>query len=624
MLIVNVNKNGNQVVVSTEGVIDTQSASKLSDVLLELDYGDLDLTLDFGRTDYITSAGLRVLLVARKKLTDDTMRIINVNEVIEEVFKVTGFSDLLNYTGKKQDALDCHMSFKALLKKRVNDGLAFVFSGREYTWEDVDRLSQIAADDLSKLGVKKGAHVGICSPNSINWIITFFAVQKLGAIAILVNHGLKPDEVAVLAEIGDITHLCYGAIPGITDFGVYSAALLGGRSTVEYMYDIGMDVDFTSRLSEYDAVKDKYGETYHSDDPSVVIFTSGSTGKPKAVLSSSFNILNSVKAISAECNFTNADRACAFLPLFHVFGFASCIGIGLLYGCVSYIPTVSKPAALIDLIRDNKCTVFNTVPTMFLAMIQQPEFTPEALSSLRVSVLGGSATSESQMTMLRSLLPDNHFCNIYGMSENAVISMTRYEDTVEHVTQTVGRRVDGIEIEIRNPASGEKVKDGESGEIFIRSKEMIVCYYRLPIEKQPLDDEGWLATGDLGVILPDGYLKLVGRAKDLIIRGGENISPGEVADAVAQLPGVADVKVLGVPHEVLGEEVAAAIVLKDGKTFDEDAAKQTLAGKLAKFKIPAYFVVLDKFPLLGSGKVDAITLKKDVLSKLGERRSMQS
>ena len=620
MLIVHVNKNGNRVIVATEGVIDTETASNLNDALLGLDYGDLDLTLDFEKTDYITSAGLRVLLVARKKLTDDTMRIINVNEVIEEVFKVTGFSNFLNYTKKKQDAVNCHMSFKALLKKRVSDGKAFVFAGREYTWEDVDRLSQIVADDLAKLGVKKGAHVGICSPNSINWIITFFAVQKLGAIAILVNYGLKPDEIAVLAEIGDITHLCYGAIPGLTDFGVYSAALLGGRSTVEYMYDIGMDVDFTSRLFEYDAIKDQYGEMYHSDDPSVVIFTSGSTGKPKAVLSSSFNILNSVRAISVECNITSADVSCAFLPLFHVFGFSSCIGIGLLYGCVSFIPTINKPAALIDLIRDNQCTIFNTVPTMFLAMIQQPTFTPEALSSLRVSVLGGSATSESQMTMLRSLLPNNHFCNIYGMSENAVISMTRYEDTVEHVTQTVGRRVDGIEIEIRNPANGEKVKDGDPGEIFIRSKEMIVCYYRLPIEMQPLDHEGWLATGDLGVILPDGYLKLVGRAKDLIIRGGENISPGEIADAVAQLPGVADVKVLGIPHEVLGEEVAAAIVLKEGETFDADAAKQTLAEKLAKYKIPAYFVVMDKFPLLGSGKIDAITLKKDVLSKLNNNK----
>ena len=616
MLVINVNKNGNKVTVATEGVIDTETASNLSATLLELDYSNLDLTLDFDKTDYITSAGLRVLLVARKKLTDDTMRIINVNEPIELVFKVTGFSDILNYSGKKQDVVDCHMSFKALLKKRVNDGKAFVFDGRDYTWENIDRLSQIAADDLAKLGVDKGAHVGICSHNSINWIIAFFAVQKLGAIAILVNYGLKPDEIATLAEIGDITHLCYGAIPGITDFGVYSSALLSGKSTIEHMYDIGKDVDFTARLSEYDAIKDKYSEIYHFDDPSVIIFTSGSTGKPKAVLSSSFNILNSVKAICAECNFSSEDRACAFLPLFHVFGFASCIGIGLLYGCVEYIPTNNKPAALIDLIRDNKCTVFNTVPTMFLAMIQQSNFEPEALSSLRVSFLGGSTTSESQMKMLRSLLPNNHFCNIYGMSENPVISMTRYEDTFEHVTQTVGRRVDGIEIEIRSLANGEKVEDGEPGEIFIRSKEMIISYYRLPIEKQPLDDEGWLATGDLGVILPDGYLKLVGRAKDLIIRGGENISPGEIADAVAQLPGVADVKVLGVPHEVLGEEVAAAIVLKEGQTFDEDAARQTMSENLAKYKVPAYFVIMDKFPLLGSGKIDAITLKKEILSKL--------
>lgn len=616
MLNIKVFKNGNRVVVATEGVIDTTTASQLNETLLGLDYRDLDLTVDFDKTDYITSAGLRVLLIARKKLSDQTMRIINASELIAEVFQMTGFSDFLNLSTKRREEPDCHMSFKALLQKRVSDNLAYMYADRGYTWEDVDRLSQIVADDLARLGVKKGSHVGICSPNSINWIITFFAVQKLGAIALLVNYALKPDEIAALAEIGDITHLCYGAIPGITDFNVFSAALLGGRSVIAHLYDIGVERDFTKRLAEYDAIRGKYSEMYHSDDPSVVIFTSGSTGKPKAVLSSSFNLLNSVKAISAECNFTGKDSSCAFLPFFHVFGFSSCIGIGLLYGCVSYIPTSNKPAALTELISQKKCTIFNTVPTMFLAMIGQPSFSPDALSSLRVSVLGGSATSESQMLMLRTLLPKNHFCNIYGMSENAVISMTRYEDTLEHMTQTVGRRVDGIEIEIRDPATGAKLPDGQPGEICIRSREMIVCYYRLPIEKQPLDDEGWLATGDLGVILADGYLKLVGRVKDLIIRGGENISPGEIADAVAQLPGVADVKVIGVPHEVLGEEVAAVILQKEGETFDEDAARKTLAGRLAKYKIPAYFVTVDKFPLLGSGKIDAITLKKDVLAKL--------
>ncbi|MBR3144826.1 MAG: AMP-binding protein [Clostridia bacterium] len=619
MLLISVTKNDNKVVVTTEGTIDTETAPKLSEALLDLDYSDLDLTIDFDKTDYITSAGLRVLLVARKKLSENTMHIINVSELIADVFQVTGFSNILSYTLKEKSEVDCHLSFKELLKKRADDTLAFVFAGRSYTWKDIDRLSQIVADDLAKAGVKKGSHVGICSPNSINWIITFFAVQKLGAIALLVNYGLKPDEIASLAQIGDITHLCYGAIPGLTDFGIFSAALLGGRSAITYMYDIGMGVDFTKRLSEYDSISDKYSETFHFDDPSVVIFTSGSTGKPKAVLSSSFNLLNSVKAISAECDFTNEDKSCAFLPFFHVFGFASCIGIGLLYGCVSYIPVDNKPATMIDIIEKERCTIFNTVPTMLLAMIQQPTFTPEALSSLRVSALGGSATSESQMTMLHSLLPNNHFCNIYGMSENAVITITHYEDTFEHITQTVGTNANGIEIEIRNPQNGKKVPDGEPGEIYIRSREMIVCYYHLPIENQPLDDEGWLATGDLGIILPDGYLKLVGRAKDLIIRGGENISPGEIADEVAKLPGVADVKVIGVPHEMLGEEVAAVIMMKEGATFDEDFARKTLSAKLAKYKVPAYFVVVDKFPLLGSGKVDAITLKKDVLAKLNLR-----
>lgn len=610
-------KNENKVTVAIHGVIDTETSGTLNEALLALDYSDLDLTLDFENTEYITSAGLRVLLVARKKLSDETMRIIHVNESIADVFRMTGFDELLKFSAKADEETDCRLSFKALLKKKVNDGLAFHYLDRNYTWQDVDRVSQIIASDLSAMGVKKGSHVGICALNSINWIFTFFAVQKLGAIAILVNFGLKPQEIALLSEIGDITHLCYGAIPNVTDFALFSKALIG-NSKITKMYNIGAEVDFTARLGEYDAARDLFPELYHPDDASVVIFTSGSTGKPKAVLSSSYNLLYCMASIAQEFKVSRSDRNCAFLPLFHVFGFATCISLGLLYGCVSYLPASNRPEALIKLISEKKCTIFNTVPTMLLAMVQQPSFTPEALSSLRLSALGGSATSQSQMEMLQKLLPNNHFCNIYGMSENAAISLSHYEDTVEHITQTVGKPVAGLEIEIRDPATGRAVPDGQPGEVCIRSKTMIVCYYRLAIEKQPLDDEGWLATGDLGVILPDGYLKLVGRAKDLIIRGGENISPGEVADAVAKLPGVADVKVLGVPHEVLGEEVAAVIVPKDGETFDQDAAVQTLSETLAKFKIPAYFVIVDRFPLLGSGKVDAVTLKKEVLARLGK------
>ena len=613
----NITELNHHTTVEITGTVDTETAPELNSALLRLDYSDLDLTLDFQHTDYITSAGLRVLLVARKKLSDETMRIINVNPAIAEVFEMTGFADMLNFSLKQDPVLDTKLSFKALLQKKNPDKAAFFFRDREYTWGDVDRASQIIAMDLSKAGVKKGSHVGICSPNSINWIFTFFAIQKIGAIAVLVNYNLKPAEIDMLAEIGSISILCYAATPGYTEFEQIAQALSGSKN-ITHMVNIGPEIDFTARYPEYEAIKDEFPELYHADDPSVIIFTSGSTGRPKAVLSSSYNLLSSVEVISRQCHFTSSDVNCAFLPMFHVFGFASCISFGLLYDCISYIPSSNRPDALLKLISEKRCTVFNTVPTMMLAMIQLPGFTPEALSSLRVSALGGAATSEAQMQMLRNLLPNDHFLNLYGMSENAVISMTGYEDSIEHQTQTVGMPVEDLEIEIRNPATGEKLPEGGSGEIYIRSKAMIVCYYHLAIDKQPLDDEGWLATGDLGLILPDGYLKLTGRAKDLIIRGGENISPGEVANAVAELPGVADVKVFGVPHEVYGEEVAAAIILKEGASFEEAEARKLLTEKLAKYKIPAYFVIVDKFPLLGSGKIDAISLKKHVLEMLGK------
>lgn len=607
---------GNAVTVAVSGTIDTSSSQQLADVLLALDYSNLDLTLDFAETDYITSIGLRTLLVARKKLSEDRMRVINANDSIAEVFDMTGFSQMISVSKKSAvDASSLEMSFKSLLKKKITDGVSkpvYVYGGREYTWQDIDKASQIIAADLAAMGVRKGSHVGICALNSINWIFTFYAVQKLGGIAVLVNFGLKPFEIINLSKIGSITHLCYGEIPGVTEYAAYAEAVTGSDSVIAHVYDISRRVDFTERFDEYSSVADKFDEQYHGDDASVVIFSSGSTGSPKAILSSSHNLLSCIAPLIGQYKLTGNDRNCAFLPFFHVFGFATAISAGILCDLTSYIPEDNKPATMIDVIDRNKCTTFHAVPTMVLAMTQQKNFSPERMASLRASVLGGSAATQAQMTALCALFPNNHFGNVYGMSENAAISLTPYGDSVEHVTGTVGIPVSGVELEIRDPATGAKMAKGQSGEIFIRSDTMVVCYYGLAVEKQPLDDNGWLATGDLGVIMDDGYLRLVGRAKDLIIRGGENISPGEVAEAIAALPCIADVKVVGVPHELYGEEVAAAIVLREGQSFDKDAACDFLRTRLAKFKIPVHFVEFERFPLLGSGKVDAVTIKKKV------------
>lgn len=619
-MILNKETEGRKTVISVEGIIDNTSSGELNKMLLSLDYSELDLTLDFARTDYITSAGLRVLLVARKKLSDESMRIINVNDSIEEVFTVTGFSEIFNYSKPAvvtEEQYD--LSFKAQLEKKISDKVTkpvFYYADRAYTWFDVDKASQIIANDLAAKGVKRGSHVGICSPNSINWIFTFFAIQKLGAIAVLLNFNLTPDEIVKLASIADVTHICYAELPGKTSFEHYSEAVLNSpKSIVRHFCDISSKVDFTARYDEYDAISDKFAEKYHADDASVVIYTSGSTGLPKAVLSSSNNMLRCAAPILNEFRYTSDDVNCAFLPLFHVFGFVSCISAAVLTDMTSCIPAGASPDKILDVIEKYRCTTFHTVPTMMLMLTQAKTFTPERAASVRCSALGGSAVSEDQMNYLRNLLPGNHFANIYGMSENAAVSITRYEDSVEHITQTVGVAAQGVEIEIRD-MQGNKLPRGESGEIWVRSATMIVCYYKLPIEKQPLDDFGWLSTGDLGYIDEDGYIRLVGRVKDLIIRGGENISPNEVAGAISAIPAVADVKVLGVPDELMGEEIAAALIMREGESFDEDSVREYLKDKLAKFKIPKYFFVFDKFPLLGSGKIDAITLKKMIKEKL--------
>ena len=616
---INITKDGNKVTVAPVGTIDTETAPQLGEALLPLDYGSVELVIDFKNVKYITSAGLRVLLIARKKLTEDTMKIINVREEIAEVFEVTGFSVFLNYKVIGEDEIPPeNRNFKTMLKERAKkepDKTAFVYAGREYSWGDIEKASQIIALDLSKTGVKKGTHVGICGVNSINWVFAFFAIQKLGGIAVLMNYGLKPEEIKKLSKIGDITHLCCGIIPGVSGYEEYVSAVTGEGSVISETFDIGA-VDFTARYDEYDAIKDKFGEVYNADDAGLIIFTSGSTGTPKAVLSSPHNMLDCLAPIIKDVKMSSDDRNCAFLPFFHIFGFATAISVGILTNDVSYIPLKPSPSEIIAIIDKYKCTMFHSVPTMMLAILQCPDFAPEKVASVRSSILGGAATTEAQMLMLQKAFPNNHFGNIYGMSENAAVSITKYEDSVEHITKTIGKPLDGVEVEIRDLKTSKKAEDGVSGEICIRSENMIVCYYKLDISKQPVDDEGWLATGDIGYVDPDGYLKLSGRVKELIIRGGENISPNEVAGAIAAFPGIADVKVLGVPSEFYGEEVAAAVVLKDGEKFDEEKIREYLSSRLAKFKVPKYFFCIDAFPLLGSGKVDAISLKNSIIEKI--------
>jgi fatty-acyl-CoA synthase len=252
---------------------------------------------------------------------------------------------------------------------------------------------------------------------------------------------------------------------------------------------------------------------------------------------------------------------------------------------------------------------------MVLAIMNNKDFSSDKVSNLKCTILAGASATEAQVIKMMETFPNNHFVWTYGLSEMSPVCMTEYEDTIEHMTKTVGRPVKHIQLSVKNHETGEDCAVGEVGEVTVEGYSLMSCYYKAALDAQSIDDNGWLHTGDLGFIDEEGYLHLTGRAKELIIRGGENIMPSEIAEVISQFPDVADVKVQGVPDDFFGEVVGASIVMKDGKKLDIEELKAFLAQRIAKYKLPAFIFQYDAFPVLSNGKIDAVSLKKDMNGK---------
>lgn len=613
----------NVVTLKVSGRLDTETSSQFREEMKQIPQNAEKLIFDFTDVNYVSSAGLRELLVCRKQYPGDRMTIINVQENVYEVFEMTGFDAIIPVEiAKDHDAAYMTLSFKSFLEKKVQteSGRVVVKTDTDsYTWSDIDKCSQLVADDLAKLGVKKGTHVGLISANSINWIITFFAIQKLGAMAMLFNFGLFPHETAKVASIADVTHLCYGEMPAAQDEEAFLNEVKNAEgSTVKFTYSIKKSIDLKQRYDEYESMKDKFGQTVDADTPCTVIFTSGSTGKPKGVILSSYNILNAAVSSRKNQTLNSSDRNCLILPMFHIFGLVAGLFANFLADSLICLPKDIRTDTLLNLIEKERCTIFHSVPTMMIALVNNKSFDPPRCSTLRCTILSGAAATVSQIQMFREKLPNEHFISSYGLSEMAPVSASDYGDTDEHLLYTVGKPFPNIEIKIQDYVTKKECRLREQGEILVQGYNLMMGYYKLSPDDQSIDEDGWLHTGDLGYLTEEGYLCLSGRLKELIIRGGENIMPGEVESVISSLDGVNMVKVFGVPSDFFGEEVGACIKMQEGFAFDEEKIRSELSQKLAKFKIPAYFVEYKDFPLLGSGKIDTVTLKKDILSRLSK------
>lgn len=337
------------------------------------------------------------------------------------------------------------------------------------------------------------------------------------------------------------------------------------------------------------------------------------------MLLSSYNILNAAAGNCVDQTLTPEDRTCLILPMFHIFGLVAGLFANMMANATIFLPPDIRTGTLLELISSEKCTVFHSVPTMLIALMNNKDFQPEKLASLRCTIISGSAATVAQIEAFRKAMPENHFLASYGLSEMAPVSITNYNDTAEHVLHTVGRPVKNIEIRILNRETGGECAAGQEGEILVQGFNLMVGYYKVPMENQSIDENGWLHTGDLGCLDEDGYLCLSGRLKELIIRGGENIMPGEVEMAVSRLPYVNNVKVLGIPSEFFGEEVAACVILKEGASLDEKTAREELSASLARYKIPSVFFVFESFPMFSTGKIDGVSLKKMVLDRIAHQ-----
>ncbi len=620
------NRITSKITFHIEGRIDARTSQILHSTVRQYDfYTYSNVIFDFTNVEYVTVSGMREFLVLKKRLPyPEQLKIINAHERVYKVFKSTGVDELLDVSQASADLKPQHlyMSFKSLLSKKMEEvpNKTFVnYQGRDYTWSDIAKASQIIAMDLYNQGVRRGSHVALCGSNSVNWIFTFFAIQKLGAVAMLVNFNLKRQEIIQLSQIGDITHFCMGEMIDATEG--FEEAILSEESHIRHIIHVDDSVDFTQRYDEYENAAGRFRYHVESDDAAVVIFSSGSTGKPKGVILSSYGVLNAAEATATNIQLSGDDRNCQILPLFHIFGFTGCLFACALRDTPLYIPNNLRTETILETIERERCTILHSVPTMMLAIVNNKEFRSDRVESVRCSLLGGAATTEPQFLMFKEKFPNNHVISAYGLSELAIATETRYEDTIEHVTHTIGRPLGDTEVSVRSLEGGRECKrDGsETGEICLRGSFMMLCYYKLDLENQAIDEDGWLHTGDLGYMDAEGYLHLSGRSKEIIIRGGENIIPNEIATAISEHDGIADVKVLGVPDDFFGETVAAAMLIKDGYTFDEAEMREFLRTRLAKYKIPAYFEVYEQFPYLASGKVDGITLKKDFIKRIEEK-----
>jgi fatty-acyl-CoA synthase len=511
-----------------------------------------------------------------------------------------------------------------------NDAVVSVHQGVRMTYARFHAAVEEVARGLLALGVECGERVGIWSPNNAEWATLQYATAKVGAVLVNINPAYRTTELSYALGQSGVSTLVLAPRFRQADYldmlGQVATELPAlGRRVVLGGGDVpagamgwdelraGAGRVPTERLWEREAL-------LQFDDPINIQYTSGTTGFPKGATLSHHNILNNGFFIGEGCGYTEADRVCIPVPLYHCFGMVLGNLACTTHGAAMVYPAEAfEPEATLAAVQAERCTSLYGVPTMFIATLEHPRFGDFDLTSLRTGIMAGSPCPVEVMKAVQADMHMDEVTICYGMTETSPVSFqTGTGDPVDKRVATVGKIHPHVEVKVVDPDSGRVVGRGTTGELCTRGYVVMLGYWENPqATTEAIDQAGWMHTGDLATLDADGYANIVGRIKDMVIRGGENIYPREVEEFLYQHPAVGDVQVVGVPDARYGEELCAWVRLREGRQVTGDELRDWCRGRIATFKIPRYWRFVDAFPMTVTGKVQKFKMRETSVAELG-------
>ncbi len=519
---------------------------------------------------------------------------------------------------------------------------ALVYSDRDlkYSYRELNARVEKLARGMHALGISKGDHVGIWATNVPDWLTVFYATARIGAVFITVNTSYRPSELEYVLRQSDMKVLFL--IDGYRDtdyvqtvfdlapelktspkgsleshrFPFLKSVVYIGPRQHRGMRSLAEVMDLADSVGDDEFARIK--RSPHPLDTVNMQYTSGTTGFPKGVMLTHYGIIHNGFSIGERQKFTERDRLCLPVPLFHCFGIT--LGVMAIHthgGALVPLETFD-PLMALAVVQKERCTAIYGVPTMFIAELTHPMFNMFDLSSLRTGIMAGSPCPEPVMRQVMEKMNCREITIVYGLTEASPgITQTRTDDPVPIRIGTVGKPFDGVEVKIIDPETGATLPSGTPGELCSRGYNTMKGYYKMPQQTaEAVSPDGWLRTGDQAVEDAQGYIRITGRLKDVIIRGGENIYPKEVEDFLREIPQIRDVQIVAVPSEKYGEEAAAFVQLQDGSGLEPSEIQDYCRGKIARYKIPKFIFFTESFPLTASGKVQKFKLRETAKEKL--------